>query len=411
MSIPEYRQRLADAFQDVVLQVGEEVVPGLAKALKNGDPTVRDAVMEAMRLAAWFLRDPHSSMPPKVSFDRPEIRCPKSSVACDRMAAAVVNALDEKHISLEDATWLLSEIGGSPGIPVLLRALSEETYIRRAIQGLGRTGDLQAVPGLLDMLDASCHATKITEHQDAVVEALNAIGVEAWLAALRDRRAVVRTVAARRLEEWQCVRGEPGSSRVQEGIPLVGLPRIPRREPWEPATAEERLDYLIAKRKWDDVVKLSGNRAAEEILEQLFGNPVLWEDPEPEGTDGNPLQDIFLDYTAIILQACAYRLVQRESGYDKGGHSWEKWSHDTSDSTAAVKRLCEIDSKVSANILHIIVRCKRDLSVTVGYHCDFTSTGSLSFEHEREMARRELERRGSPPYDPAIFLDPRAWHL
>lgn len=81
-------------------------------------------------------------------------------------------------------------------------------------------------------------------------------------------------------------------------------------------------------------------------------------------------------------------------------------SVDTAKTSAAVRDICQIISGVSDNLLHLVAQ-KAD-KVVVARSGEFESDEwggrwryaehKVSFEKEREVARRELAKRGNPPY-------------
>lgn len=87
------------------------------------------------------------------------------------------------------------------------------------------------------------------------------------------------------------------------------------------------------------------------------------------------------------------------------GYDYIYWAEDISlkRSDAAVRRLCEIESPVTSNLLWLISK-KRNIRVTLATGCEDSWEKVVDFSRQRQMATDELVRRGSPPYDPSAFL-------
>jgi hypothetical protein len=110
------------------------------------------------------------------------------------------------------------------------------------------------------------------------------------------------------------------------------------------------------------------------------------------------MKHIFGDYTELVVEAAA-RSEPKDKTYEM--------------SEEAVKKLCEINTPISSNILHK-VSAKSDYLVFRGHdeiNTDYPVYDRINFEPQREMARNELGKRGNPPYDPKVYLDRDAWKL
>jgi tetratricopeptide (TPR) repeat protein len=64
---------------------------------------------------------------------------------------------------------------------------------------------------------------------------------------------------------------------------------------------------------------------------------------------------------------------------------------------SAIKQLCKEKTPLTSNILHKIQN-KQDFCIKTG-NCTSYSEKTISFSAEREMARKELEQRGNPPFN------------
>jgi len=67
-----------------------------------------------------------------------------------------------------------------------------------------------------------------------------------------------------------------------------------------------------------------------------------------------------------------------------------------------VDELCNIVHPLTTNILHKVAN-KRDIIVRSGI-CTSFDERIISFSKEREIAKKELSRRGNPPYDPKAYF-------
>lgn len=68
----------------------------------------------------------------------------------------------------------------------------------------------------------------------------------------------------------------------------------------------------------------------------------------------------------------------------------------------AIRRLCAVDSAVTSNILHL-VSGKPDARVTMSTGCTPDWTERVSFADQIQTAKKELARRGNPPYRPEVY--------
>ena len=98
------------------------------------------------------------------------------------------------------------------------------------------------------------------------------------------------------------------------------------------------------------------------------------------------LADLFIDVTIISTPF-------------SGAHS--------EDSFEALQKLVKNKGDIATNLLHCITALKdTEHSLTI---MDFTSGTKtkkmmVSFKKQRELAKKELEKRGSPAYDPECYL-------
>ena len=72
------------------------------------------------------------------------------------------------------------------------------------------------------------------------------------------------------------------------------------------------------------------------------------------------------------------------------------------DSDVAIWHLCDLDSPVTSNLLHLIAR-KKDITVSLAL-CAYSRDEKASFQAQGDRAAAELERRGTPPYLPEAYV-------
>ncbi|MCJ7632469.1 HEAT repeat domain-containing protein [Candidatus Bathyarchaeota archaeon] len=124
----------------------------------------------------------------------------------------------------------------------------------------------------------------------------------------------------------------------------------------------------------------------------------------------NPLTKLFEDYTELILKTAFYEYTERECT------SYKQYSYSLDESTAAVVKLSQINTRISTNILRKVVNrsdhnLPQEIVYSDNYNQGIDTDTVLSFENQREMARLELSRRGNPSYDPFAYLDEKGWKL
>ncbi len=153
------------------------------------------------------------------------------------------------------------------------------------------------------------------------------------------------------------------------------------------------------------LVKQGDLRVADIFIPILFNNP-----NHPAAKYAN---NLFGDYNELILDAAAGVDKIQESVY-KGASGNEDptytYSFNISRKRNAVRRLCEIKTALSSNILYQIAG-QSDATVvrSDGYYG--TQTKELSFLDLREMARKELSNRNNPKYESIIYIKKESWLL
>jgi len=243
------------------------------------------------------------------------------------------------------ATEVLAGIG-EPVVPALVEALKykNEDVRQLAAEALGKIGPeaKEAIPALIEALK-----DKNEQVRQYAAGALYSIGPEAkeaipaLIEALKDK--VVRQYAADAL-------GSIGPEAKEATGPL--------------------LEFLFAyAREYDETL-------AEPLLAI------------------SPNSAISKDVIEDAVKASSYEFF-KDQGTDDYVTSLDE-------SNNAIRRLCQIKSPVTSNLLHLV--CKKKNKYITDPKFPDTNKLHLDFELQREMARDELKRRGSPAYDPTAFL-------
>jgi len=236
---------------------------------------------------------------------------------------------------------------------------------------------LQKMKNVKGLIKALRHEYEFVRWKAA--EALGRIG---------DKRAVEPLIHALKDEDWY-VRW-----KAAEALGRIGDKRAV--EPLIQALKDEDSD--VRREAAEALGKIGDKRAVEAVIKSLFEFPSALR-------YSSSLINLFGDYTDLILKACSYRCIERSRGRDR-----VSYDYDLQEAIAATKRLCDIRTPISSNILLLIAK-RRDIEVISGYSCAVECKGTLSFESQRKIAKEELERRGNPPYEPSAYLKKEAWKL
>lgn len=226
----------------------------------------------------------------------------------------------------------------------------------------------------------------------SAVEVLGEIGdteaIEPLIQALKDKDEDVRRNAVEAL-------GKIGDTRAVE--PLI--------QALEDKNADVRETAVEALGKIGDV------RAAEETIDWVFraGGLELKNKNELESWT-KVISNLFSDYTALILRASSYFCEEHITSSPGAKYDTSDYGYDLQKPAKAIGELCGIRSQISNNILCRIAE-RKDIKVVVALQCRDYSYGTLSFDPLRQMAKKELERRGNPPYHPQAYLVKEAWKL
>lgn len=336
-------------------------------------------------------------------------------VGGESSAGILVRALGHRPLSFEHrsaATEALARMGGLAAGP-LIAALDGTSGIPDARHAaaalLGRIADPRAVGPLAAALGDA--------EQDVRLAAASALGemgeaaVEPLIGAVKDTAVDddVRIVAAEAL-------GRLGHARAVE--PLVGLLDVSSTGLRKAALLA--LGWIGDQRAADPLVAAlnddkQGIRQAAAIALGMMGDPRAvqplanaidtglkgWFSTPAGGKEVTPL----LHYIpASALTDDLLRWAVAAAGYQVKDTNWRHIQEylDLSESTEAVRHLCELDSPVTSNILHL-VKQKKDITVSLT-SCAYSVDQMVDFSAQREQAAAELERRGNPPYLPEVYI-------
>lgn len=174
--------------------------------------------------------------------------------------------------------------------------------------------------------------------------------------------------------------------------------------------AIELLQLELKKKNTDAVMslaKIGGLEATEAILRYIYNN--MW---VPIGSDKKLFKAIFKDYTDLIFISVSYNAnvrldIPEEETYDNVNYYLVP-------AEEGVENLCKINTPLSSNLLHFIISIP-DLAVGRGIVTsrtgEWSTNGILSFQTLRELAQKELIKRGNPDYDSNFFSEKNAWTL
>jgi hypothetical protein len=350
---------------EAVVALGEmpdaRAVNTLIQMLRDEEVEIRRAAIEALRK----IGGPST---------RPLVKALKDKDGFVRMSAAdLLDGLGWKPERDEEKAYYMMEKGdrsgliemGEAAIKPLFHSLSylESFYRRFAVKVLGELRDRRAVEPLIRAL----------EDEDPQVRE-----EAAWaLSKIVDERAVEPLIE--RLNDIEAVRVNA----------VIALREIGDRRAIEP---------LIRVHEAGAVVEMGDVEVAGALIDWLFQSEPVLETRRGVEARTERMKHIFGDYTELVVEVSAVSETKDET-YEM--------------SMEAVKKLCEINTPISSNILHK-VSAKSDYLVFKGHdeiNTDYPVYDRTSFEPQREMARNELGKRGNPPYDPKVYLDRDAWKL
>jgi len=123
------------------------------------------------------------------------------------------------------------------------------------------------------------------------------------------------------------------------------------------------------------------------------------------------MKNLFGSYSRHIINSSLGFTVRTEFGHFGTRYIWT-----VNKSNKAVEDLCNNPTQISNNIL-IKVRDRK--KITVHDHEPDEPFGTvkpsefkeLDLSKQKMMAKKELEKRGNPPYEPSVYLDKKEWKL
>ena len=367
---------------------------------------------------------------------------------------------DDDPIVRKKTAEALGRIGSERAVKPLIQALkNDEAGVRKnAAKALGEIKNDKAIKPLIkqlilcsDGVDESAaealvkyggravdHLIKALKDKDShirgwVVIILDKIGwhpkddiEKAWYLAAREEWDELIKLKDESIEPLlQVLKNDNPSIRMKaaEALDKIG---------WHPKDDVDRSWYFMVKEEWSKLVEIK-EPSIEPLLQALKDNQssvrmkaaeTLDRIKDPSAIDPMlryifkdvnevpvvrkallSLVPVFSDGEQIInfaLEASSYQKKYRYK-YDAG-----MISHEEADD--AIEWLCNLVSPITTNILHLIME-KRDINVSMDTGCGQTWIERVSYKNQREMAKKELKRRGNPPYDPSAYLEKDAWKL
>ena len=404
-------------------------VEGLIKALKHKDFEVRKRAADAL-----------------------------SKIGDAKAVESLIGALRDEYLGVRmEAAKVLGKIGDAGTVEPLITAMADKnTDVRKTsekalVDIAGRIGP--AAKAVIPALRAALGDNN-PKVREASARALDKIGVDeeatraALMERLKDSNAKVRNAAAvaiggelgniypdvERLHtdcRWDAVPRLVKIGKAAVPALVVTLNYQGRNSSSVRGGAAEALGKIgdaravepliqALKDKDDDVRrnaaealgKIGDVRATEETIDWLVRSVDLeLQNQEELKSWTETMSNLFGDYTAFILRASRYidtKYTETSSPgarYESGSYKYNLYQV-----KKAVRELCAIHSQISNNILRKVAD-RKDIKVIFSWSCDYPGYDTLSFETQRQMAKKELERRSNPPYDPRAYLDKEAWKL
>jgi HEAT repeat protein len=239
----------------------------LVLALKDEDSNVRNGAAEAL------LSTGKSAVEPLVLALKDEDSNVRMRVAdtLDKLGWTPEDDSERAHYLIATQEWDELALFGEPAVEPLIQALKDgNSDVRmRAIGALGMIGDVRAVEPLIQALkdeywnvNKEAEKTLGTIGEPAIESLIQALKDESWavrkraagaLGRIQNERVVAPLIQAMKDESW-AVR-----KRATEALEKRG---------WKPEDDSERVHYLIAKQKWDELVIL-GVSALEPLIQAL----------------------------------------------------------------------------------------------------------------------------------------------
>jgi len=274
---------------------------------------------------------------------------------------------------------------------------------------------------------------RIYNHIMNIFKNINAPGaIEPLLSAVDDPRigecaikALINIGIGNEMAVESLVKGLKDSSHAMRLGCVIALGKIKDKRAVEALirTLEDEKDYYITT---SNAIRLQcagalavigDKRAVEPILKSFaryqFSYYIPSESNEADIAFKDAFKDLFGDYYHIIINCFCYSRGQEHfvqtTINDLSGH-WT-WIYDNRHCKEAVLELSKIQTPISNNILHIITESSdKEVEVGIDAYGD-TYYGEILFEDIRNIAFKELQKRGTPPYDAFAFLETTAYRL
>jgi len=204
-------------------------------------------------------------------------------------------------------------------------------------------------------------------------------------------------------------------SQMREEVFLLLLERLRSKNIIDEATENLSKEITISLLK-----ALKSNYKSPETKESFL--PYLFKSPKPEVFDKafkwhfntfHPLSQSTIellkhhlhDYFDILFDLRTYEIKVKTT------YKGDQYQYTNEDlMTQATKKLCEIKTPVSSNLLHLITM-RKGISVTVSLTCGLTRDDNLDWHTQKGLAIHELRERGNPMYDSSLYLEPKAWQI
>jgi len=392
---------------EALVNIGEPAVEPLIQALKDEYSDVREEAARALgrigdkravepliqalkdnidvqRRAAWALRKiGEPAVEPLIQALKDEdwyVRW-RAAWALDEMGWEPGDDTEKVYYLIAKQEWSELPELGEPAVEPLIQALKDEySDVREsAAEALAKIGE-PAVEPLIQAL-------KKYINSDVRMRAARALGK------IGDKRAVEPLIQALKDEDWHV------QEEAAEALGEIGDKRAV--EPLIQALKDEDVEYVRAEAA-GALVKIGDKRAVEAVIKYLFEDySELYGLCHFIKKYSSSLINLFGDYTDLILKACSYRCIEISSD------SYDYYLQEaiTQEAITATKRLCDIRTPISSNILLLIAK-KRDIETIISSQHIY-----ISFESQRKIAKEELKRRGNPPYKPSTYLKKEAWKL
>jgi len=425
---------------DALVRIGTPAVGPIAEALKiEGYGAGMELVMTLRRIGDSKAVEPLvQALKDEDQRIRREAAEALNEIGDPRATKPLIEALRDAHSTVRmSAADALGTIGDASAVEPLFQSVwdEDEGVQERAAEALRKMGEA-AVTFLVQALKG-----KNREARSRAASALNKIG---WQPSDEAERAHFLVTRAPELgkKEWDdlALIGEPAVEpliyvmgdehvsvrraavealgKIGSGKARSGLSNSLDEAECAAETRKQVVEALVkalgdeAIHVCEDAAKALSStgdlEAAEAILDWLFlfgQSPIARNKEELDSWIG-VMRSLFGDYTPVILKAS----MHIQSRAISLGEDFGEIHHSLDETKAAVLELFDIRSQISNNILHKISQ-RKDVRVMTSWNGDFIGHGTLSFEAQRRIAKKELIRRENPPYNPSAYLDKDAWKL